>query len=607
MMQSSITLNYISFIGPSGEAKLDLSTGVNVICGSSNTGKSFLVEAIDFMLGSKTLRQIPESQNYAEVLLSLAMSDNEVLFSRSISGGNFNLQYPNQPELNATLAQKHQAGKTDNLSGFLLDEMGLLNKQILSSKTTGKVINLSFRNLARLVLVDETAIQQIGSPFWGGQFTLKTSEMATIKLLLTGVDDSAVVAAKKGRISKAEQITLLEGLHQEMQDEEAGSREELEAQMTRLGESIDAKQVQMAALQTSVDKYTKIRRDIYSSITRTEGRLDEVIQQLSRFKLLDEHYEADLIRVSAIVESGIIFSSMDLVRCPHCGAAPDAQNMDHDCAGDVGPVVEAANAEKDKITQLKRELQDSVADLIREQQQLVEDLDLWDHQQEIFEAELAIEIPESDSKQLRSDYSDLMDERTEVATSLQRLSMLEMVDKRLRQITSDDESEEISGDDNAVAVGIPDSAAHAFSKKVSEILKAWNFPGDCEVHFDKSSSDFIIDGKSRTSNGKGLRAITHAAVTLGLMEFCQENGLPHPGFVVLDSPLLAYYEPEGDDDLEIKGSDLKQKFYDYLIDNYGDSTQVLIVENQHPPESVEDKVNLHIFTSNPNEGRAGLL
>jgi hypothetical protein len=606
MTQSSITLDYISFIGPSGEAKLDLSTGVNVICGSSNTGKSFLVEAIDFMLGSKTLRQIPESQNYAEVILSLAVANSEVILRRSISGGSFNLQYPNQPELNTTLAQKHQHGKTDNLSGFLLDEIGLLNRQILSSKKTGKVISLSFRNLARLVLVDETAIQHIGSPFWGGQFTLKTSEMATIKLLLTGVDDSAVVAAKKGRISKAEQITLLEGLHEEMQDEEAGDREELEAQMARIEDSIGIKQVQMAALQTSVDKYTKIRRDIYSNITRSGDRFDEVEQQLSRFRLLDQHYEADLIRVSAIVESGIIFSSMDLVRCPHCGAAPDAQDMEHDCAGDVGPVVEAANAEKDKITQLKRELQDSVVDLTREQEQLVEDLNLWDDQQEMFEEELAIEIPKNDSEQLRTDYSSLMNERTKVATSLQRFSMLEMVDKRLRQLTNDDD-EENNGDDNALVVGIPNSAAHAFSKKVSDILKAWNFPGDCEVHFDKSSSDFIIDGKARTSNGKGLRAITHAAVTLGLMEFCQENGLPHLGFVVLDSPLLAYYEPEGDDDLQIQGSDLKQKFYDYLINKYDDTTQVLIVENQHPPESIEDKINLHVFTSNPNEGRAGLL
>jgi hypothetical protein len=65
------------------------------------------------------------------------------------------------------------------------------------------------------------------------------------------------------------------------------------------------------------------------------------------------------------------------------------------------------------------------------------------------------------------------------------------------------------------------------------------------VHYSKEMSDFVIDGKPRGSRGKGLRAISHAAVTLGLLEYCQERSLPHPGFVVMGSPLLACFKPEG--------------------------------------------------------------
>jgi len=151
------------------------------------------------------------------------------------------------------------------------------------------------------------------------------------------------------------------------------------------------------------------------------------------------------------------------------------------------------------------------------------------------------------------------------------------------------------------------TGAHALSTKVSEILLAWNFPGRCSVHFDKKANDFIIDGKARGSSGKGLRAITHAAATLALMELSQDVGLPHPGFVVLDSPLLAYYKPEGDDDLRIKGSNLKEKFYEYLVNTYSEVSQVVVVENEHPLESVEDQINVEIFTGNPNEGREGFL
>ena len=42
-------------------------------------------------------------------------------------------------------------------------------------------------------------------------------------------------------------------------------------------------------------------------------------------------------------------------------------------------------------------------------------------------------------------------------------------------------------------------------------------------------------------------------LVIGLMEFCLERNLPHPNFVVLDSPLLAYWKPEGDDD-DLRGT-----------------------------------------------------
>ncbi len=43
------------------------------------------------------------------------------------------------------------------------------------------------------------------------------------------------------------------------------------------------------------------------------------------------------------------------------------------------------------------------------------------------------------------------------------------------------------------------------------------------------------------------------------MKFAEDCGLPHPGFVVIDTPLLAYREPEGDDD-DLRGTAVQQKF-----------------------------------------------
>jgi hypothetical protein len=35
---------------------------------------------------------------------------------------------------------------------------------------------------------------------------------------------------------------------------------------------------------------------------------------------------------------------------------------------------------------------------------------------------------------------------------------------------------------------------------------------------------------------------------LALFEYCRSRSMPHPGFVILDSPLIAYKEPMPDDE-----------------------------------------------------------
>ena len=197
MTDSYLQLRKLVFSGPIGEVKLDFVPGVNVICGASDTGKSFLAESIDFMLGGSSLREIPERTKFGDIELHLAVSNGENWqFNRAVSGGDFKLVDLNNPNSQSSvkLKQSHGHDKTDNLSGFLLDKIGLIGKRILKSSKKGTTQSLSFRNLARLAIIQEGEIQQTGSPFWGGQFTLKTAELAAIKLLLTGVDDSSVIA-----------------------------------------------------------------------------------------------------------------------------------------------------------------------------------------------------------------------------------------------------------------------------------------------------------------------------------------------------------------------------------------------------------------------------
>ena len=68
----------------------------------------------------------------------------------------------------------------------------------------------------------------------------------------------------------------------------------------------------------------------------------------------------------------------------------------------------------------------------------------------------------------------------------------------------------------------------------------------------------------------------------------------------MDSPLVTYREPD-----EHMG-DVKQAFYQNLATTLGEA-QVIILENEEPPEDLKDQIAFTGFTKNPAVGRYGLF
>ena len=80
------------------------------------------------------------------------------------------------------------------------------------------------------------------------------------------------------------------------------------------------------------------------------------------------------------------------------------------------------------------------------------------------------------------------------------------------------------------------TSLYSLQKWILETLRAWRFPVTTDVVYDSDSDDIAVDGKPRAANGKGVRAVMHAAFVVGLMRHCLSKDTPHTGFVVIDSP-----------------------------------------------------------------------
>lgn len=615
MSWKALKIAGISFNGQDGvePAQLDFYNGLNVICGASDTGKSFIIESIDFLLGaSSPLRDIPERVRYDRARLAFQREDQSYFtVQRSTSGGSF-YKYDgsflsNPPDIEPMrLGERHSQDRDDTLSAFLLSEIGLREKFIRKNQQ-GDTRSLSFRDLARLVLVQESEITKRSSPLLSGQHVTKTAEYSVFKLLLTGNDDSALVvdtSVSEGRQSNTAKLEFIDELLAEWRGEliQIGlSKREAEERFLFLRNTLIRQQQVFGQVQRELNERLERRRVVAQTLELINSRRSEISALLARFDLLKNHYQVDIERLSAIEESGSIFVHLQPTLCPLCGALPEEQHQAEECDGNVELLVRAATAEIAKIQKLDFELSQTVVDLTNESEALQE-------QQHSLNEEftrLNTEIQETLSPVFEETQSSMTEMMGQVGAMQQAIELFERVEQLESKKAVLLESVENVSVSRPTRVDLSVSVLDDFSLKIEHLLTTWGFPGNNRVHFDSESLDFVIGGQLRSSRGKGLRAITHAAINIGLMEFCQEKELPHPGFVVLDSPLLAYWGPENDEDSLI-GTDLKSRFYGYLSERHS-KNQVIIIENEHPPADLEDRLHLTVFTKNLDQGRYGFF
>lgn len=614
-----LSIRHLVFTGTGlNPAELEFCDGSNLIWGASNTGKSFTLKALDFMLGGSTaLPDIGERQGYETVCLGISIGGvGDFTLSRAAAGGNFMLydglvKAPPQDKRGRPLGAKHDSKKDGNLSKFLLDQLGFAGR-FVAKDAHGEKNSLSFRNLANVLLVDETSIQAERSPIEGGDRGDISSERSVFRLLLTGTDDSAIVPVSKPKDLKAAKAVRLELLDEIIADIETRLVTEhpnidgYADQNDRLTETLEQVQAQFDAAEGSIRGLLDEKQKLAAEIPRVGGRLDDIAVHLDRFAKLDRAYESDIQRLEAIEEAGFLVSLGGDRDCPLCGAGPDAQ-AHTDGMVRVEQVRAAALAETTKINRLRTDLEQTTADLHAEQGRLKEELPRLLARLEVTEADITELLPQV--SETRRMLKEVLAARDRVQQGLvlreQRQGLL---DRR-----KDAESVKAVSKENRPKLELSGTVAHDFCKVVGRVLTEWQFPGERQISFDEKTYDIRIDGKLRSNNGKGVRAVTHAAFKVALLIFCRERDLPHPGLVVLDTPLLTYRDPIrnpkfGDlstDEKALAQTALKQRFFEHLH-SIRDLGQFIVFENVDLPEKIEAFTKIEVFLGHEG-GRNGFF
>ncbi|MGF6329287.1 DNA repair ATPase RecN [Pseudomonas sp. BS3782 TE3695] len=587
------------------DASVFFSKGANVVQGGSDTGKSYIVQCIKFVLGSKNPpKPIALSKDYTTVTVKFVNDD----------GSCFTIERPLEAEAKVTLTDekgkisilgvKHNPKNSSTLSNQFLNRIGLDKKTLLLGAESLRSSAFSLRDLEKIFVIDESRIVAEYSPLGTGQYLERTKEKSILKLLLTGSDDAAVKGAKKDLASKdtlKHKVSAVEDIIAKFYPGDDAVQltqlQKLNAFRHEVADALEVAEAELAAgFESNNDRFNE-KTDLITDLAEVEERLSEDKSLLLRFGMLGEKYESDRQRLLGIEQAATLLDAVVAVPCPTCGNHFGSDS----CESNIENVQQGVAFELTRIAENLNELSEAKNSLsISIERNTASSLSI---KTSIAVLEKKIASGLQGFVQSVSDLKELLacvqSDLTTLDQQVQAKSKLSDELKRLGVLLLEEQSE-------FTAESFME-AAKPLIEEIQSILKRWGYPNYLPVEFDMVARDIVIGGSARGNFGKGYRAIAFSAFVLGLMNLLRLSGR-HPGFVVLDSPLTTYKEgddtPEDDRD-EVAG-DLIYAFYRDIADNFT-GCQVIIFENKEPDMSIIPSLNYQHFTKSRSHGRYGFF
>lgn len=598
---------YFSRIAVMGDnkptAEIALDKGLNVISGASETGKTYVLQCMNFVLGSRDKpKDIPQSRGYQKVQAEIKFFGGKTItVCRYL---NDNLVFMAECPFNEFSGHDHiqlstrHSQKTDNISAYLLSELEINGKKLKETRWNG-TNPLSFRDFANFLLITEQRIIQERSPIFNGLPQTETENKALFKFILTGSDDSNLPQFESpefGRSRIKGKIELLEKEIKRKEDElvtfkkrsQVLTSEEINVQIAKLISVIEGTYKE---LQQQEQK----REAIWSEVTRLKTGLIHNEELKRRFDILSLAYSSDLKRLEFINEGKFGIDQVKEVNCPLCDSLIDKKLLEPFEENDED-FMEAIQTEYSKITRKQTELHSAITDVLEKIEKLRPSLNekMVEFQAvDKYISDKLRPIHQVNSEKLQN-YLLLRDEKA-------KATLIEDQIKDLNELSSSYDRMLSERLEPAPEIKIALDYYEEFCRNVKDLIVSWGLP--CErVIFDPNTNDIEIDGVQRWVPGKGYKAIYFSAFMIGLLQHCVKNRLPHPRFLVLDSPLVSYKENDPNTHIDVKervSESVQDRFYESIANlSYLQRVQIIIIENRRPSIEVSKRINEIHFTKN---------
>lgn len=512
------------------------------------------------------------------------------------------------------LAVATQTKSGETVSNYLLSRLGLAGSRVRSN-ARNETVALGFRDISRLAVVDEERMHARISPIESGRPQTRTKELSVLKLLLQGHDDSDLIGGDDpvafGRRNRAQLSVLERAIAQALEQlATAPTQAECAEGLQLVRKAIDFHTESVANELEATDDIVEGLKSLTEKRREANSRAEEAEVLRARFSLLESQYGRDLDRLGTVLSAGSLLRYFDSERCVYCGARTEDQHPQH-AEYETNQLRQAIDAEIEQTTALREDLGRTLTALAEQQVSLNAESSGIFVKIRFEEGRLA--ALEKRTTPHRSALSELLARQSELERWAENWRHVDDLVSLSRQV-----AKERPTTSESIPEGLSYSAENELSFHLRSVLSAWNVPGGDSARFVAAPRpEIVIDGRRRQDRGEGMRSVLHAGFSTALAEYCVENELPHPGFLVLDTPMLTYrdadvagnvptQDSEADENPAI-GEDVmpetvSRAFYEYLT---ASPFQAVVLENQTPPVAEGPGCKMVYFSGNESVGRAG--
>ena len=300
------------------DSEIVFGNRLTIIQGPSNTGKTMILNCIEYVLGGKHI-PISENHGYDTISLEIEKDKCSITFTRKIGENKVSVNSSDE----TIPSDSYSTNSTDSLNPVLLRLLNINKEVKIISNSNFRRLRLTWNSFRHLFFIDENSIISGNSIIESKHDASKTALLSSLYYLSTGdsLEDKAEQMSKT--IHSARKEGVLEFIKKNLESLK-DRKSKLTDNQNKNNNQLDLQKLssELQELDSEIRRKIENNNKLLLEITEYREELSNVSLLLARYSDLKSQYLSDQQRLSFIADGEIVsdngIDGEKDITCPIC-------------------------------------------------------------------------------------------------------------------------------------------------------------------------------------------------------------------------------------------------------------------------------------------------